>query len=209
MTFLFIGLRNWTLCVGMCPTNTAGSDPTPNLEQRLITNPSSTLALQPSPGQVQIVGLARNQFGRLDRRIVTPVQEPASHPAWRDKNLCAVVVHEVHSGEQESGGHWIPFIKRDSWTVGQLDSGSGLIVHENPFLNQICCIDYYSFVNIFPATSQSSSTRAILHQILQSHLRDLRETSLVGTPSIKVSHSVLCFLFHFVFHSCFYPHPLQ
>ena len=49
--------------------------------------------------------------------------------------------------------------------------------------------------------------RAILRQILQSRLRDLQETSLVGTPSIKVSHSVLCFLFHFVVHSCFYHAP--
>jgi hypothetical protein len=120
----------------------------------------SEVTLKTSTGNIQIVGMNRNQAGSLLQRIMTPVKEPTSHQAWGGKELCAVVTHQVHGLDlaasevereaiEASGGHYVPFIKRDNiWW--KLDSGTGHIVIENPFYNQISSVhdDGYS-VNIF------------------------------------------------------------
>ena len=73
--------------------------------------------------------------------------EPTPHKAWSNKDLHAVITHEVHGLGQDisveertvmesSGGHYVPFIKKGG-TWWKLDSGSGNIVMENPFTNQI------------------------------------------------------------------------
>ena len=138
------------------------------VEQQYTTNPNSTLTcdctctdlhrcapgttrligttLKALPGQLHVIAINRNIDG-IHRRIVTPVIEPAPHKAWDNKDLRAVITHEVHGfgrdiGMEErrviesSGGHYIPYIKKEN-TWWKLDSGTGKIVIENPFINQI------------------------------------------------------------------------
>ena len=138
------------------------------VEQQYAANPNSTLtcdctctdphrcapgttrladtALRALPGQLHVIAINRNING-IHRRIVTPVIEPAPHKAWGNKELRAVITHEVHGLGQDidmeerrviesSGGHYIPYIKKGNiWW--KLDSGTGKIVIVNPFINQI------------------------------------------------------------------------
>ena len=54
----------------------------------------SDVMLKTSPGDLQIVGINRNQEGSLLKRIMTPVKDPTSHQAWGGKELCAIVSHD-------------------------------------------------------------------------------------------------------------------